>query len=209
MAPGRIEQSMGLSVEQQKHDNIKMNRPDYANEAVIRRNTMSPRSYWLPDTSLCLNGTWSFHYAQSPLESPEIVGCNVSTWNKIQVPAHWQLQGYGKPQYTNIVYPFPVDPPHVPDINPTGTYFRTFSIPTQWDNDNTQLRLRFDGVDSAYHVWLNDKFVGYAQGSRNPAEFDITAIANRNGENRLIVRVYQWSDGSYIEDQDQWWLSGQ
>lgn len=183
-------------------------RPDYANEAVIRRNTLPPRSYWIPETALRLNGTWSFDYAQSPLESADVQKCNTESWDEIQVPGHWQLQGYGSPQYTNISYPFPVDPPHVPDINPTGTYVKSFAVPSEWDA-NTQLRLRFDGVDSAYHVWLNGEFVGYAQGSRNPAEFDVTDVAHRNGVNQLVVRVYQWSDGSYIEDQDQWWLSGE
>lgn len=128
-------------------------------------------------------------------------------WVTIDVPGHWQLQGHGHPNYTNVVYPFPVRPPHVPSENPTGTYRRTFHVPREWDS-SSQLRLRFDGVDSAYHVWVNGVEVGYAQGSRNPAEFDVTHVAKRNGINELFVRVYQWSDGSYIEDQDQWWLSG-
>ncbi|OQU99039.1 Glycosyl hydrolase family 2, TIM barrel domain-containing protein [Cladophialophora immunda] len=182
-------------------------RPDYANEAIFRRNTLPPRSYWIPKTSLSLNGTWDFHYAGSPLEAADFDRGQGDSWTTIQVPGHWQLQGHGQPQYTNIVYPFPACPPHLPDENPTGTYRRTFSVPPDWDR-STQLRLRFDGVDSAYHVCLNDDFVGYAQGSRNPAEFDITAAVKRDKPNKLLVRVYQWSDGSYIEDQDQWWLSG-
>jgi beta-galactosidase len=118
------------------------------------------------------------------------------------------VQGYGKPHYTNTVYPFPVCPPFVPTENPTGTYRRNFFVPSSWSEDS-QIRLRFDGVDSAYHVYLNGQKVGYSQGSRNPAEFDITEFVNRGEDvNRLIVTVYQWSDGSYIEDQDQWWLSG-
>ncbi|OAA52923.1 Glycoside hydrolase family 2, TIM barrel [Cordyceps fumosorosea ARSEF 2679] len=181
--------------------------PDYANQAVFRRNTLPPRSYWIPETALSLNGTWNFHYAESPLQAPEIRDCKPGDWRTIPVPAHWQLEGYGRPQYTNIVYPFPAQPPHVPDENPTGTYARSFSVPAGWAAD-AQLRLRFDGVDSAYHVWLNGQFVGYAQGSRNASEFDVSSVARRDGVNELLVRVYQWSDGSYIEDQDQWWLSG-
>lgn len=129
------------------------------------------------------------------------------SWSPINVPGHWQLQGYGKPHYTNVIYPFPVCPPHVPTENPTGTYRKTFHVPENWD-ESMQLRLRFDGVDSAYHVWVNGVAVGYSQGSRNAAEFDITAAAVRGDANELFVRVYQWCDGSYIEDQDQWWLSG-
>lgn len=129
------------------------------------------------------------------------------SWAPIQVPGHWQLQGYGKPHYTNVIYPFPVCPPFVPTENPTGTYRRTFTVPSGWDA-NSQLRLRFDGVDSAFHVWVNGVEIGYSQGSRNPAEFDVTNTVKRGVANDLVVQVYQWCDGSYIEDQDQWWLSG-
>ncbi|OAG36383.1 hypothetical protein AYO21_09368 [Fonsecaea monophora] len=181
-------------------------RPDYANEAVFRRNTLPPRSYWIPKSSLSLNGVWDFCYASSPLEANDF-SQQENSWTTIQVPGHWQLQGHGQPQYTNIVYPFPACPPYLPDENPTGTYRRTFSVPPEWDY-SAQLRLRFDGVDSAYHVWLNDNLIGYSQGSRNPAEFDITTAVKRDKPNKLLIRVYQWSDGSYIEDQDQWWLSG-
>lgn len=140
-----------------------------------------------------------------------------SLWTRIPVPSHWQLFGYGRPQYTNVQYPFPVLPPRVPAENPTGTYRRTFVVPPEWLLQQNglghrigRIRLRFDGVDSAYHVWLNGTLIGYAQGSRNPAEFDVTDHVNlgAGAENELWVRVYQWSDGSYIEDQDQWWLSG-
>jgi beta-galactosidase len=128
-------------------------------------------------------------------------------WSSQSVPGHWQLQGHGKPWYTNTVYPIPVCPPNVPTENPTGTYRRTFHVPTAWQKDD-QLRLRFDGVDSAYHLWVNGVLVGYAQGSRNPSEFDVSAYVDREGPNEVFVRVYQWCDGTYIEDQDQWWLSG-
>ncbi|KAJ4297365.1 Beta-galactosidase (Lactase) [Collariella sp. IMI 366227] len=181
--------------------------PDFANEAVFRRNTLPPRSYHIPETALSLNGLWTFHYASNPLKAPEPKAIPDERWSKIQVPGHWQLQGHGIPQYTNVQYPIPVCPPRVPTENPTGTYRRTFHVPSSWDHDS-QLRLRFDGVDSAYHVWVNGFLVGYAQGSRNPHEFDVTAYLDRTRPNEVLLRVYQWCDGSYIEDQDQWWLSG-
>lgn len=181
--------------------------PDYTNERVFRRNCLPARSYFIPETSLLLNGSWDFHYASTPLEAPAPEAVGATPWAKLNVPGHWQLQGYGKPWYTNVQYPIPVCPPHVPTENPTGTYKRSFSVPSTWD-DSTQLRLRFDGVDSAYHVWVNGVLVGYAQGARNPHEFDVSGYVDRTGPNELIVRVYQWSDGTYIEDQDQWWLSG-
>ncbi|KAG5949934.1 hypothetical protein E4U53_005633 [Claviceps sorghi] len=182
-------------------------RPDYCNEAVFRRNCLPTRSYHIPETSLLLNGRWDFHLASSPIEAPEPEELNAVSWDKLTVPGHWQLQGHGRPWYTNVQYPIPVCPPHVPTENPTGTYRHFFRVPLTWPA-NSQLRLRFDGVDSAYHVWVNKILVGYAQGSRNPAEFDVTDHVGRDGLNEVVVRVYQWSDGTYIEDQDQWWLSG-
>jgi len=198
---------------------------DYQNHKVLQKNRLPTRSYFLPETALLLNGTWKFNYASTPLEAPEpesfgllenqkTIDSNEETfksdiaWADILVPGHWQLQGYGRPQYTNVIYPFPVCPPFVPTENPTGTYRRTFDVPSTWDQ-KSQLRLRFDGVDSAYHVWVNGKFVGYSQGSRNPAEFDVTGSISWTSKNEVVVRVYQWCDGSYIEDQDQWWLSGE
>ncbi|KAF4974831.1 hypothetical protein FZEAL_8292 [Fusarium zealandicum] len=182
-------------------------RPDYCNEAVFKRNCLPTRSYHIPDTSVLLNGAWDFHLASTPLEAPAPNASKDHHFGQVQVPGHWQLQGHGKPWYTNVQYPIPVCPPFVPTENPTGSYRRTFHVPSGWDSDS-QLRLRFDGVDSAYHVWINDTLVGYAQGSRNPSEFDISPFVDRKGANELFVRVYQWSDATYIEDQDQWWLSG-
>jgi beta-galactosidase len=194
--------------------------PDYCNEQIVQRNRLPTRAYWLPEDCVSLNGTWDFHYASSPLLAPEPAGPATTPltdsitavqddvkWDKLSVPGHWQLQGYGHPHYTNTVYPFPVCPPFVPSENPTGSYRRAFHVPLSWDQ-SSQVRLRFDGVDSAYHVWLNGVEVGYSQGSRNAAEFDVSNVISRDEENTLLVRVYQWSDGSYIEDQDQWWLSG-
>ena len=190
--------------------NDKRSPPDYENEKIFQRNRLPTRSYYIPDASILLNGLWNFHYAPTPDLAPswdEIKADGIQSWKPIEVPGHWQLQGYGRPQYTNVIYPFPVCPPHVPTDNPTGSYVRKFLIPPGWGSE-TQLRLRFEGVDSAFHVFVNGTEVGYSQGSRNSAEFDVTALVKREEENLLLVRVYQWSDGSYIEDQDQWWLSG-
>lgn len=194
---------------------------DWENPRVFQRNRLKARAYWIPETSLLLNGDWDFNYVSSPLLAPSPTPSRLSgdggeeedaeqdqvEWKPIPVPGHWQLHGYGRPTYTNVIFPFPVDPPRVPSENPTGTYKRSFRVPPTWER-NAQLRLRFDGVDSAYHVWVNGVQVGYAQGSRNPAEFDISDLVDREEENEVFVRVYQWCDGSYIEDQDQWWLSG-
>ena len=199
--------------------------PDWANLNVLYRNTLPPRaSFRVYDSendalsrdvgkARCqsLSGTWRFHLANSPFESPpgfEATGFDNSSWSDIDVPGMWQLQGFGRgPQYTNVQFPFFVDPPIPPYTdNESGSYITHFTIPERLKND--QLRLRFEGVDSAFHVWLNGQMIGYSQGSRNPAEFDITEYVNPTGENTLAVRVYQFCDGSYIEDQDQWWLSG-
>ena len=128
------------------------------------------------------------------------------------MPSHWVLTGdgaYGKPIYTNVIYPFPIDPPHVPDENPTGEYRRRFDRP-DWAGSGEagpRVLLRFDGVESVYRVWLNGTEVGVGKGSRLVQEFDVTELLV-DGENVLVVRVHQWSSMSYIEDQDQWWLPG-
>ncbi|SHF81022.1 beta-galactosidase [Caldanaerobius fijiensis DSM 17918] len=155
-----------------------------------------------------LSGNWKFHYAPSPAETPEGFeqeSYNVSEWDTIPVPSNWQMLGYGKPNYTNVAYPFPVDPPFVPDENPVGSYRRNFMIPENWKD--RQVFLVFEGVDSAFMVWVNGKMVGYSKGSHLPSEFNITPFI-RIGENTIAVQVYQWSDGSYLEDQDKWRLSG-
>jgi beta-galactosidase len=196
--------------------------PDYENPAALARNALPPRCYNIPETSLLLNGRWAFYYASTPLEAPEppsskhqaskpdagaSIAASSSTWTTIQVPGHWQLQGHGIPHYTNVQFPIPVCPPHVPTENPTGTYVKKFHVPSSWEPDS-HLRVRFDGVDAAYHVWVNGKLVGYAAGSRNAHEFDVSPFVDKDGENELFVRVYQWACSSYIEDQDMWWLSG-
>lgn len=200
MATNGVSQS-GLPLQEDE------NKPDYCNEAVFRRGCLPARSYFIPESSLLLNVSWDFHCAPTPLGAPAPEAASSTTWDKLNVPGHWQLQGYGKPWYTNVQYPIPVCPPYVPTENPTGTYRRTFHVPSSWDA-SSQLRVRFDGVDSSYHVWVNGALVGYAQGARNPHEFDVSEYVDREASNELFVRVYQWSDATYIEDQDQWWLSG-
>ena len=123
------------------------------------------------------------------------------------MPSHWQLHGYGAPAYTNVVYPFPVDPPHVPTENPTGDYRVGFRLPEGWDAERTVLR--FEGADSSLQVWLNGRELGSSTGSRLPVEFDATAALAAGGPDHLLAaRVRQWSAASYLEDQDMWWLSG-
>ena len=124
----------------------------------------------------------------------------------IDVPGHWQLQGYDYPIYTNVQYPFPRRPPKVPDDNPTGCYQRTFTLPIAWSAAQ-QIRVIFEGVDSAFYVWCNGNWVGYSQDSRLPAEFDLTDYLCA-GENVLSVMVVRFCDGSYLEGQDMWNLSG-
>ncbi|EXJ83156.1 hypothetical protein A1O1_06775 [Capronia coronata CBS 617.96] len=192
--------------------------PDWCDQNIFQKNRLPPRSYYIPSDAISLNGQWMFNYSLTPQEAPDsethsrqsVFGSSrrdVHIWAPITVPGHWQLQGYGRPQYTNIVYPFPACPPHAPTENPIGTYCRDFSLPAAW-NDLRKIRLRFDGVDSAFYVWINGEQVGYSQGSRNPAEFDVTDHVVHDRPNRLLVQVLQWCSGSYIEDQDQWWLSG-
>nr|WP_246211710.1 glycoside hydrolase family 2 TIM barrel-domain containing protein [Phytoactinopolyspora alkaliphila] len=156
-----------------------------------------------------MNGEWRFHLVPDVASGTEGFwepGFDDGTWKRFPVPSHWQLEGFGAPAYTNVVYPFPIDPPHPPEENPTGEYRHTFTVPADWDGH--RLVLRFDGVDSAYTVWLNGVELGSATGSRLPAEFDATPAARVGAENVLAVRVHQWSAASYLEDQDMWWLSG-
>lgn len=192
--------------------------PDWNNLNVLHRNTLPPRTnfcvyenqedalnYNVSKSNLyCLSGTWKFNLATNPFEAPdgfEDPNFLVEGWGDIPVPGMWQLNGYGKgPHYTNVNFPIPVDPPNVPfEDNETGSYIRKFSVPDFMKK--SQIRLRFEGVDSAFHVWVNGREVGYHQGSRNPCEFDITDIVDKEGENTLAVRVYRYCDGTYIEDQ--------
>jgi beta-galactosidase/evolved beta-galactosidase subunit alpha len=196
---------------------------DWEDLKVLQRNRLKERAYFIPYADRAgaltmdrgnssrikmLNGSWKFYYAplmDAVCEQFYAETYDDRSWGELSVPSSWQMHGYGKPHYTNQAYPFPVDPPRIPSGNPIGCYIRRFVVPREWRN--YKVVLRFEGVDSAFHVWVNGQEVGYSQGSRLPSEFDVTAFI-REGENKLSVRVYQWSDGSYLEDQDMWWLSG-
>ena len=213
-----------------------INKPDWNNPDVISRNKEAAHVPLLPYTTesaalaertspyqQSLNGEWRFHYAPTPTAAPadfHAADFDVSAWDTLPVPSNWELHGYGKPIYINWGYPFPQDGqarvypqeavanplPAIPDDdNPTGSYVRTFTIPKNWDG--RQIFIVFEGVDAAFHLWVNGQAVGYSQGSRLPAEFDLTPYITV-GENTLAARVYRWCDGSYMEDQDFWRLSG-
>jgi beta-galactosidase len=171
--------------------------------------TREPRA-WFASTAqrLSLNGSWRFRLSPYAAIEPDVASEDLddADWDRIPVPSLWQLQGYGAPAYTNVRYPFPVDPPHVPDENPTGDYRLRFEVPADWSGERTVLR--FEGVDSIARVWLNGEEIGTTAGSRLPTEFDVTAALRLDRPNLLSVRVHQWSAGSYLEDQDMWWMSG-
>jgi len=164
---------------------------------------------------LRLDGTWKFRFCPGLGDLTagfEAADFNDASFDDITVPSAWQLAGipgpprYSPPAYTNVTYPFPIDPPSVPDRNPTGEYRRPFTLPPDWDFAGSTV-VRFDGVDSCFAVFVNGTAVGHSQGSRLVREFEITHLV-RPGNNVLAVRVHQWSAGSYLEDQDMWWLSG-
>ncbi|HET8914371.1 MAG TPA: glycoside hydrolase family 2 TIM barrel-domain containing protein, partial [Propionibacteriaceae bacterium] len=176
-----------------------------------------PRAWLSTDApTLSLNGDWRFRW--SPVahgldDSAADPDFDDAGWDTIPVPSHWVLPGtsakaqqgrYGRPIYTNVRYPFPIDPPHVPDENPTGDHRRTFELPN-WSSE--RVLLRFAGVESVYRVWLNGTEIGVGKGSRLVQEFDVTDVV-QPGRNVILVRVHQWSSMSYVEDQDQWWLPG-
>lgn len=170
----------------------------WRDEAAARADETSPSRH-------SLNGDWLFALYPSPQTVPD--DWLEDSWQAatIPVPGNWQLQGHDHPIYTNVRYPFPCKPPYVPEDNPTGCYVREF----EWSDvhQDEQLRVCFDGVNSAFYLWCNGEFLGYSQDSRLPAEFDLGACV-KPGKNRLQAMVLRWSDGSYLEDQDMWWLSG-
>ncbi|MFW9943076.1 MAG: glycoside hydrolase family 2 TIM barrel-domain containing protein [Candidatus Thorarchaeota archaeon] len=159
-----------------------------------------------------LNGNWKFHWVKKPDDRPKNffkVEYDVDNWDEIPVPSNWQMHGYGIPIYLNIRYPRSVRKKDIPKIsheyNPVGSYRTEFIIPDNWNN--REIFIHFDGVKSAFYIWVNGEKIGYSQGSMTPAEFNITRYL-RKGVNVLAVEVYRWSDGSYLEDQDMWRLSG-
>lgn len=155
---------------------------------------------------LSLSGTWRFEYFGHPLEvPPQFYSEYIEGWGGIEVPGMWQMQGHGQLQYTDDGMPFPVDPPYVPSSNPTGAYQCRWELGPEWRGQRAILR--FDGVETYFEVYVNGHYAGMSKGSRLAAEFDITAWL-AEGENLLSVRVLQWADSSYLEDQDMWWTAG-
>ncbi|MDT7707552.1 MAG: beta-galactosidase, partial [Pseudonocardiales bacterium] len=185
----------------------------YVSDTAPGRGALRTARSWLHSDapSLSLNGLWRFRLSPTVPVAEDFAaeGFDDSGWDSIPVPSHWVLQGdgaYGRPIYTNVQFPFPIDPPHVPDENPTGDYRRHFDVPADW-SEAERVVLRFDGVESLFRVWVNGVEIGSASGSRLAHEFDVTSTV-RPGENIVAVRVHQWSAASYVEDQDQWWLPG-
>ncbi|SON49494.1 beta-galactosidase [Vibrio tapetis] len=194
---------------------------EWENQHIVHHNTLAAHSplHSYPDTEcarlglnspnqLSLNGAWRFQL----FEQPELVKESMvsehfddSSWPVIRVPSNWQCQGFDNPIYTNVKYPFVDNAPNVPAQNPTGVYRIGFDAPSHFEG--LIQRIIFDGVNSAFHLWCNGEWVGYSQDSRLPAEFDLTDVL-KSGQNQLTVMVLRWSDGSYLEDQDMWWLSG-
>ncbi len=155
-----------------------------------------------------LNGEWKFKYLTRPeLVEQEFLAarCDDAAWDDIQVPGNWTMQGYDHPHYTNVQMPWPDQPPHVPSENPTGVYRRTFALSGEWVG--RRIVLHFGGVESCFFVMVNGVEVGMSKDSRTDVEFDITSFVHP-GENTLAVLVLRWSDGSFLEDQDHWWMAG-
>ncbi|MFJ9737730.1 glycoside hydrolase family 2 TIM barrel-domain containing protein [Streptomyces sp. NPDC101166] len=186
---------------------------DYVEDVSPGSGALAPRAWYASSDagSLSLNGSWRFRLsptADAQDDSFAAEGYDAGDWAEVTVPGHWVLQGHGSPIYTNHLYPFPVDPPRVPTENPTGDHLRVFDLPEDWPAlSEGGAVLRFDGVESCARVWLNGTEIGEFKGSRLPHEFAVGPLLKTSG-NVLAVRVHQWSAGSYLEDQDQWWLPG-
>lgn len=195
----------------------------YENLHMLHENTMPNRAYYIPasarmddlvehreasDRFQLLNGTWSFRYFESIYDVKDAFyekGYDTCAFDAVTVPGVWQNYGCDRHQYTNVRYPFPMDPPYVPQENPCGAYVRTFSYTK--DDRAPRAYLNFEGVDSCFYVWVNGTYVGYSQVSHSTSEFDVTNLLT-NGENTLAVLVLKWCDGSYLEDQDKFRMSG-
>lgn len=191
----------------------------YPNTQALQADKEVYEKPWLTPTAnsnyLSLNGTWKFLFASDPSERPrtEFYGDDVdaSQWNEIEVPGCWEMFGYDKPMYINVDYAFEDNPPYIKNKvagvgnNPVGSYRRNFTLPEVWKNQ--RVVLHFDGLYSAAFVWINGKYVGYTQGGNNDAEFDVSKYV-KDGNNNISVQVMRWSDGSYLEGQDMWRMSG-
>jgi beta-galactosidase len=200
-------------------------RPDWDNPSITQQNKEPGRATSVPYSDArsalmndrskspwvqSLNGTWKFRYSPSPASMPRRFhseGFSTGSWDDIEVPLNWEMAGFGQPIYTNVVYPWGGKHfPHPPlDENAVGSYRRKFMVPAAWRG--RQIFIHFGGVTSAFYLWINGKLVGFSKESCVPAEFNITGYLRR-GQNTVAVRVHRWSDASYLEDQDHWWLSG-
>ena len=198
---------------------------DWEDNHILQINREPARAYFIPyaqqkgDRQLSLNGIWKIHWTKTPEERIKDfwqTNFDCYAWAEMKVPANWEVNGYGTPIYISAGYPFKIDPPYVmkepkkdwttyEERNPTGQYRRTFTLPATWQSGQTFLR--FEGVMSAFYVWINGQQVGYSQGSMEPSEFNITPYI-RQGENQIAIEVYKYSDGSYLEDQDFWRFGG-
>ena len=197
---------------------------DWENPAMFNQNREAPHATMIsfPDEEsalkgrmkespayISLDGQWKFNWVKTPAERPYwFFRDNYDTrkWDDITVPSNWELKAYGLPFYVNIGYGFEKNPPYIDhEWNPVGSYKRTFKIPSKWKDK--EIFLHFGAVSSAFYVWINEQLVGYSQGSKTPAEFNITNYVKK-GKNSIAVEVYRWCDGSYLEDQDFWRLSG-
>ena len=210
------------------------NAPDWENEQILHINTEPPRATFVPFATVeqaltgdftnspfyfSLNGEWKFNWVGNPNERPTNffeTNFDDSTWTNIDVPSNWEMKGFGTPIYLGSGYPFKIDPPRVtsePPTNwtaftqrdPVGSYRKTFDLPKNWDG--RRVFIHFDGVDSAFYIWCNGGRVGFSKDSRTPAEFELTDFV-KPGANQIAVQVFRWSDGSYLEDQDMWRMSG-
>ena len=196
--------------------------PYWEEPEVFAENKLAPRATLIPYTStedaiergesewvMDISGEWRFHWTKTPAERPEgfwTMDYDDNGWGSIPVPGNWEINGYGVTIYTNVIYPHPLNPPYIPhDDNPTGCYRHSFNIPTEWDGRRTILH--FESGLAAMHIWLNGEKVGYSEGTKCAVEFDITPYV-KVGENLLAIEGYRWCDGSYLEDQDFWRLSG-
>ena len=208
---------------------------DWEDNHVLQINREPARAYFIPygektgDRQLCLNGDWQFRWTKTPDERIKDfyrTDYDATGWGTLVVPANWEVNGYGTPIYVSAGYPFKIDPPYVTrepkrewttyeERNPTGQYRRTFTLPEEWaatapkgsPSGQGQTFLRFEGVMSAFYVWINGQQVGFSQGSMEPSEFNVTRYLQK-GENQIAVEVYKYSDGSYLEDQDFWRFGG-
>jgi beta-galactosidase len=198
--------------------------PKYWEDPAVQGvNREAPRAHYIPyhqltearnnqrNESACyqtLNGAWKFRYVPTVRDVEADFYAretDVASWDSLLVPSCWQTNGYDQMQYTNIAYPIPCDPPYVPNHNPVGLYVKEVKLEIEWTRKHTYIM--FEGVNSCFYLWVNGQFVGYSQGSRMPAEFEITSVAVP-GVNRIAVMVLKWCDGTYLEDQDAWRYSG-